>query len=206
MARLHQVISKLRRIRQSIANPVDFFQSHIDEWGRIARQTTIDVLLLHRPEHADPEEWELQAQYIAGQVTATLSGGDLFDVIGAMIYLGARQQRTFSSTAMAAMTNNLSLEEIADYVAAGMRGDPLGKADIDERDDGKTPEQIAMTISRSLQKGNAEREAAIRAFLEARNSEDVASLYPAIREAWVTVLSARTETDWKNYLSGLIRS
>jgi len=203
---VQSALGKLKRVKQGLQDPTPFISRVRPEWESLARETARTVLNANRPESVTPEEWSIQTEFTASLISTHLVKGDLLSQTGIMFYLGSRTETSFSDALASTLKNTITLQEIADYVAAGMRGDPMGKPDIDDRDTGKTPEEIAYVIARSLANGNADREKDIRDFIEQRMGGEAAALYPAILDAWIEVLSVRAPRDWKAYIRSLVKS
>lgn len=189
-------ILKLERLREKVANPREFYRRHIDGWKDLARDTAVDILTANRPPDVTAEEWEFTVHHVAEKVGASLIS---LEAVGVAIYLEKNSERTLEDALFGAVTGDLTLAQIAEYVAAGRAGDPLGKADFNEQDARRTDEQVALNILQAIQKGDvsAEREPAIREFLAARFGEAVEALLPAIRAAWGEVFAVRAAADWR---------
>lgn len=194
--KLRAAIRKLKQLRDRMRNPAQFYDEHLEAWKELARQTATDILLANRPPKTDAEEWGLTVAHVAGLVGASMQS---LEAVGVAIYLERAGARTLEEALFGALSGELTLEEIASYVAAGRVGDPKGKADFTEEDRHRTDEQVAMNILRAIEKGDASpgREPAIREFLAARFGDDAQALFPAIRQAWVEVFSVRAAADWR---------
>ncbi len=190
---LKSAIARLRRIKDRMENPRDFYRRHQAEWEELARMTALQVFLSHAPPEVEIGDWIHSANYAARKVSSQLFS---LDSVGVAIFLDThRGKDLFGAIDVGALT----LAEIADYVAAGRAGDPLGKADFDEIDRLKTDEQIALNIFEALRAGTSDRDVAIAQFLEGRLAGGIRELLPLVLATWRHVFAVRTKEDWRAY-------
>lgn len=214
-------IGKLKKLRGELADPAPFFLSQLDtagalasefhaaaaadsgKWIGIAQQTARDVLGHSIPDNSDPEEWALLSDYIASKVGILLAPGGH----GVVIYLGSSQaefdfglSQTGGSGA-AILATGLTLEQITDYVEAGLRGDPAGKPDITEHDLERTATRTAWNILVAFKKRSfaGVREEKIVEFIEQRSITAAEQFFPAIRAAWFEVFSVVAPRDFARW-------
>jgi hypothetical protein len=216
---LSSAITKLKKLRATLADPVEFFQEQLDtpgvsaaefdsaaradanKWIGIAQQTARDVVYYALPAGQDPYEWGLIADYIAAKVKLILGPGGH----GVVMFLGDSQTEfSFASIFGPSRTAaaNLTLEQVSEYVEAGLRGDPLGKEDITQHDVERTPQQTAWNILLAFQKRGfaGDREQDLVEFTRQRTLAVGEEFFPAIREAWVTIFSVVAIDDFKVWL------
>lgn len=167
----------------------------------MAEQTVRQVMGVLRPPDVEAESWAYSIEQVAGTLGSQMV---TLQETGLVLYLGERRERSFSSVMAAAMTGALSLEEIEAYVAAGRRGDPLGKEDFTPEDAAKSDRQIALNIQQAIAEGTTGRAAVIRRFLEERLGQKVAEVFPAILTAWVEVFAVRASDDWRRWVRGQV--
>jgi hypothetical protein len=217
---LASAIGKLKQLRDTLAEPTEFFTQQLDtavvpakdfaanitveagRWIGVARQIARDIIFHSASPDVDLTEWGLTADYIASLVRILLAPGGG----GVVIFLGELQAEfefaaIFGQPALAAST--LTIEQITKYVEAGLRGDPLGKEDISEHDVERTATQTAWNVMIAFRKRNfaGEREQEIVKFLQTRTTEVAVDYFPAILAGWKEMFSVIVPRDFQAWVS-----
>lgn len=202
MATLKSVIKKLETIRSRLVDIRPFYKAHRRAWTDDARTVATQVLMANPPPEIDPIRWRASVDATLDTIASQLLS---LRTTGIVLFMGEREGRinTLAPALGSPVLGRLSLAEIAAYVAAGRAGDPLGKADFTTDDAQKEDWQIALNIQRNL---SADRAEAIAAFLALRDNQHIATLIPAVLEAWLTWFSIRATDDWKTWVRQQIQS
>lgn len=189
-------IARLRKWAHKLENPQEFYNIHKPEWKDLAHRVAVSTLLALAPD--DSRDWQRTVEIAAERISLVML--PVFDVAGVAIYLDRTQRRHFDDAFSVLFAGELSLEEIILYVSAGRRGDPWGKRDFTEEDRTKEDWQIAENILESIRRGESNvRAELIKAFLDRRLGEELASRLPAVLAAWHEAFTVRARADWRAY-------
>jgi hypothetical protein len=209
-----QAVGKLKKLRDVLADPTPFFERQLSNsnvpvreltavlqaesgrWIGIARDTAREIIARTPPPDVSAEEWALFADYVASKVLITLAPGGN----GVVIFLGESQAEFQFAQMMGQATvrpNELTVDQIKEYVEAGLRGDPLGKEDITAHDVERTAQQTAWNVLIAFYKRNfsGTREQEVVRFLEQRSIQTAEEYFPAILAAWREIFSVVAPRD-----------
>ena len=185
-----KAIQWLRGVERRVNDRRGFFAEHAAEWRQLAEEVARQVLLSNAPADVDAGTWVRWVDGITKSVGAQLVTGD---AAGILIYAGRRDPGLGDFA-------GVIFQDVVDYVAAGRDGDPLGKSDFTTEDSAKTDEQIALNIWGSLQRGNADRMAAVLAHTDDKMGGEARVLFPAILQTWKEVFASKALADLRRWV------
>lgn len=197
-------IGRLEKLKGRLGNTRPFFIDQFASWVQLAESTARSVLATRVPDGIDADEWAAQVDYTLGLIGGQILGGE---ASGILLYLGREQTSLegFSGVVSQVAAGELTLGDIEAYVSAGLEGDPLGKPDITEEDRGRTAVETAFIIRKAIASGKSNRDEAIAAFINQRNSEAVKQYYPAIQAAWIEVFSVIAYQALREWVTGVAK-
>ena len=198
MSDLQRIIGRMKRLRDELSSPAEFFAEHRGPWLSLAQTIVRQVLTNLRPGEVPPDAWARQVEQTAQHVVLRPDGGD-----GVAIELAERGADAPQETGDVMQRTGFTVDEVRGWVAAGrVGGDTLGKR-LDERDDGKSDLQIAWRILYALKLNNSGAgglRAAIEKYLGRQLGVDAEQFYPAIEAAWRDVFAARVLEDRQQWV------
>lgn len=199
----------LGNISRELSDITPFFTAHEVRYLEIARRGAWRVLLAHRPEAMDADEWEERAGEFCDLIfSAHLPAA--FEIV----YAGATEFRKLGMLAAGANPGTvqpIGYQDVLDWVEAGPEH---GGKDITDEESarGLTPEQIALNVNQAIHqlhlgevnggKDYARIESRIAEFLDSRSiGGDLGTLMDLILEAWETDLAPVIERDFEEWVS-----
>lgn len=204
MARtLASTISRLKGVRAALVEPVGFFEQQRGAYRVLAERVTVDFLLPMLPDGIEASEWENRVRVLADAVAVDLLDGA---EAGLRIHLSAEPRQPLLGEEITGPAPGVfGIETVRDWVAAGREGEEIGKQ-IDDRDVGRSDEQIAQRVWWALYTGrSANSGEKIRQFLTAKQIEMMREHLPSLLQAWIDALLPKVRRDYRAWVRGVIR-
>lgn len=199
MISIEQAIDRLEQRESRLSDTVPFFRKHAPAWRRRAEAAVRATGRALRPDEVDVEDWERYLDRLADLVSLTFvvpdDDGDGVDI----------DLRLPSADDDSSRRRPVTMAEILAWVEAGGI-DPLGK-NLDDRDAGKDPWQIAQGVFFAMRKDPSIQWNTLREFIAKRTAEtpDGRNLLDAIIRIWSAQLGPVIRRDWKQWVSDQVR-
>lgn len=203
--KLAEAIGKLRRLKESLENAWTFYRANIDTYEAMAKSIAHGVLIAMPPEEVEPSEWQKSVATVVERIGAFLVNSK--EASGFILRLASTDASAGSDNDIAAPIpgmKNMGVQDIVRWVEAGRNKtskDAEGGKNFDERDFGKSDNQIAFNILYAIRQGRDNGIMThISQFIGAAHTGEAHDRSPQILAAWIDAIVPRVRADLEAWM------
>lgn len=202
---VQQAITKLSRLKVTLQNAWQFYRANIDTYEEMAKAIARNVLIALPPPGVEPAEWDRSVDTVMTRIGAFLVATTRmngFILRLATETMGSGQNTWFNVPGTTAVT----VADIVRWVEAGRHGDPDGKR-LDDRDFGKSNEQIAFNILLAVRRGMGHGVIGyVEQFMGKTHSEAAHDRSGQIAAAWIDAIVPRVRADLEEWVRQQVKA
>lgn len=203
--KLGEAIGKLRKLKASLENVWTFYRANIDTYEAMAKSIAHGVLIALPPPDVEPDEWQRSVAAFVDRVDAIFVHSQAASgLILRMTRIRAAGAEKEGDLPPIPGMKNMDVKDITRWVAAGRNKTsvgPDGGKNLDERDFGKSDNQIAFNILYAVRQGRDNGIMVhVERFVGAEHSGDAEDRSPQILAAWIAAIVPRVRTDLEAWM------
>lgn len=189
-----EAILRLSRLKLNLQNAWQFYRANADTYETLAKQIAHGVLIATPPPDVTAEQWARTTDTLVERIGAFLVANS--KVNGLVLRLATETIGTGQNTGeFVPGASNVTVADIVRWVDAGREGDPDGKR-LDDRDYGKSNQQIAFNILYAVRQGRGNGVIDyVQKFAGVSQQNEAHDRSPQILTAWLDIIVPRVRAD-----------
>lgn len=202
---VQQAITRLSRLKVTLQNAWQFYRANIDTYEEMAKSIARNVLIALPPPGVEQADWERSVETVMTRIGAFLVATTRMN--GFILRLATETMGKGDNTWFNVPgSKSVTVADIVRWVEAGRQGDPDGKR-LDDRDFGKSNDQIAFNILYAVRKGMGHGVINyVEQFMGRTSEEATHDRSPQIAAAWIDAIVPRVRADLEEWVRQQVKA